>query len=307
MAKIRFFESNSVSVRRTQDFTELQNDYTRLYYDFEYTNVDNNCYFTKILRDDNLWMQFRSSTDSITTTIVDTNKAETDISTSVTSGIELDNGTTQYELFLDLTGYSGRYYLKFEFESVEDGSYFRNNFQSEWFEVITDTTDHLKIEWRNNGFAPYNDGIIWSDTQKIWIESTLVDYEPKIEKTVFTTENSKLITTRSVPYKMRRWQIELIPDYILEKLNLAMQHDYFIINNVRYNSDETFESERQGDTRLYSSNILLQLVEDINGIGYEDHSDDPELIGDEFTPPQELRTTGLDTRTTGIEDRTINI
>lgn len=307
MAKIRFFESNSINVRRVQDFTEqLQSDNTRLYYDFDYTSVSNSCYFTKILKTDNLWLQFRSSTETYQAYLIDTDGVQVDINSSISPGITLDNGTKQYELALDLSSYSGKYYITFEFESLDSGVYNRNNFQSEWFDIITDTTDHLKIEWKNNGFQPYNDGVIWSQTQKIWVESTIVDYVPIIQKTVFTTENNKLITTRAVPFKQKKWQLELIPDYLLEKLNIAMGHDYFYINSIRYNSEETFDNERQGDTRLYSSSIVLQLVEDQNSIGYEDYSDDPELIGDIFTPPQELRTTGLDTRTTGLADRTTN-
>ena len=308
MAKIRFPRANSLKVIDMNDYNKLQSDDTRLYYDFNYTNLSNDCYFTKILQSDNLWLQFRTDVDSYNAYIYDTSGNSTNINTSIADGATVGNGTTQYELSLDLASYSGKYYLYFEFENFENGKYYRYTFRSNWFEVITDTTGLLKIEWSNIGFGTYNDGIIWADTQKIWVESRISDLVPGIEKTTFVTENYKLLNTQAQPIKSKRWQTELLPDYLIELLNIALSMGKFYINGIRYNSDSTFEdTERQGDTRLYPIQIVLRMLEDQNGLPYEYYEDDAVLTGVEFTPPQELRTTGLETRTTGVEDRTTNI
>jgi hypothetical protein len=274
---IRFSNSNSLRVIRLQDYDLDQSDTTRLYYDFVYTSISNNCYFNKIKKSNGIWVQFSTSYDNISAYIVDENYNKTDVSAFITQGVGLTNDRYQYQLTVDLSAYSGYYCLMFDFIDYNKPL---ANYQSEWFEIADSFDDCLKIEWKNGSFNPYNDGIIWGgSTQCVYIESHLVDFIPGIDKTVFKTENNKLLTTQANPIKSKKWVIELIPDYIVEMINLALAHDYFYINGVRYNSEEVLEAERQGETRLYSSNMVLTQVEDVLGNAYEDYINDIELTG----------------------------
>ena len=218
---------------------------------------------------------------------------------------DLEDGRFQYELALDLTGYVGKYHIRFDFN--QDATKPVATYQSQWFNVATSFPYHVKAEWRNNDFNPFDDGIIWGGVnQEIWVSSRISDTIVGVEKSVFTASNYKLKTTQAQPIKSKNWVLELIPDYMIETLNIFMQHDYFIINDVRYNSEGTFEdSERQGNTRLYNGQISLRVLEDAQGNAYEDYSVDQELTGDLPVFEESLRTTGIEDRTTGIDDRTV--
>lgn len=283
MPKIRFPKSNSLRWVRLQNYSLPESDDTRLYYDFAYTNITNQCYFPKIYKD-TLWQQFRTDAEDIAGYLVNENGIEVDITGNITDGIVNPNGTTQYELFMDLSGYPvGKYYFIITFTELIEGNFYKNEFQTEWFDLISDTTDLVKVEWENTSFGTYNDGIIWSQKQQLYIDGLVVDSVFGVEKNVFTTENNKLKTTQAAPIKSKILKTELLPDYILEIINIALQKSNFYVNDVRYNSDGTFEAERQGDTRSYPISITLQVVEDVNGIGYEDYTDDAVYEGEQVT------------------------
>jgi len=280
MAKIRFPKANSLRVICLEDYDELQSDDTRLYYDFDYLSLTNDCYFTKFSQDGNIWVQFRTDYANFNVYLIDYLTAtEIDITSSVASGSVVANGTTQYELYFLTAAYSSYYYIRFDFDSDADKPV--KTFRSEWFEVVTSTTDLLKFEWINSDFATYNDGIIWSQNQSIWINARISDLVVGVEKSVFTTENNKLKTTQAKPIKSKILEIELVPDYVLELLNIYCSMGKFYVNNVRYNIEGAIENaDRQGDTRLYPIAMTLRMLTDHNGIGYEDYTDDAELTGD---------------------------
>jgi len=253
-------------------------DLERFSPDFVYNNVISTCYFTKILQSSNCWFQFRTNYSNYSAYIISELGVEVDISSSIAKGLGLSNERYQYECYLNLAPYLGYYKFKVVFDSDNDKPI--ATYESEWFEIGTAFENHLQIKWKNATFNPYDDGIIWGGTmQEIWVDSTLIDYIPGVEKSVFTTSNYKLITTQSQPTKSKKWRIELAPDYLYELLNIALQHDYFYINSVRFNNEETFEIERQGDTTLYPCEINMRVVEDTQGNAYEDYSIDQPITG----------------------------
>lgn len=275
---IRFSKSNFVEFKRLEDSTLLQSDTTRFSSDFVYNNVINTCYFTKILQSENAWFQFRTNYSNYSAYIISELGVEVNITSSIAKGLGLSNERFQYECYVNLASYLGYFKFKVVFDADIDKPI--ATYESEWFEIATSFENHLQIEWKNATFNPYDDGIIWGGTtQKIWVDSTLIDYIPGVEKSVLTTSNYKLITTQAQPTKSKKWKIELAPDYLYEILNNALQHDYFLINGVRLNSEETFEIERQGDTTLYPCEISLRVVEDAQGNAYEDYSEDQAITG----------------------------
>lgn len=307
---IRIPKSNPIPFIRVEDYVLLQTDSTRLMYALQYENITTSCFFTQILKSEGLWLQYRTNSLNAKAFIVDTSANETEITSSIsplTSPGDLTDNRTQYELELDLSTYAvGKYYIRLEF--IHDPNRNQAIYQSEWFDVQTSFTNALQIGCSNNSdLATNNDGIIWNDRiPTVWIDSRLSDTVPLIEKTIITTSTGKQLTTYSSIGKGKIWQVKSISAYMVEMLNIWMGKHFFYINGEWYNSEDTFETERLGDTTEYPFEITLRLIEDVQGNGYEDYSEDQAIDG---TPPivaDELRTTGLDTRTTGLEDRKIN-
>lgn len=304
--QIRFSESNSIPTRRLEDNLLLQSATTRLSPDFVYPNVTNPCYFLKTLQSDGKWHQWRTNYLNYQVLLINDVGVEVDVSSNVAQGLEFEEDVFQYELYLDLTAYEGYYKLKFLFD--KDAFKPIATYETEWFEIVTSVdSSYLKFEWMNGDFYPYDDGIIWAGiTQKIYLSGSDVDYMPGMEKSVTTMSNGKMKTTYAQIIDSVNVKIELAPDYIYRLLNRAIGHDYFYINSVRYNSEETFEIERQGDTRLYPSEIVLRVVEDAQGNATEDYSVNQPITGILPVIALNYRTTGLTDRTTGLTERKIN-
>ena len=164
MSKIRFPKSNCLRIINNKDYSRLENDETRLYYDFEYPSISNNEYFQKILQSDGLWIQYRTNYGAHNCYLVDETGTETDISSYITTGSLIANGTTQHQLTHPLTGLTGKYFIRFDFNTNYEVP--EAIFQSEWFEIVTEIPEgYLKIEYQNNSNPTYNDGIIWSEPQ----------------------------------------------------------------------------------------------------------------------------------------------
>jgi len=274
MAKVRFFESNSLKFKRLEDYTSLQNDNTRLYYDQLHPGIVKENYSQKHLNTDPLWLQFRTDYDitTVTLTLIKYDGTEVDLTSSIVLIATLETGLKQYEIVYDTTSLSGEYYLLFEFEQA---LYPLATYQSEWFEVDTEFPYHLKIEWLGES-ETYPDGLIWSTvTQKIWIYGRLFSSYFGAKSTVYEDSSYSLTTLKSQPIKFKKWEIEKIPDWIVEKINIALSHSTFKINGIQYASEERLpESEPiENGLSLYSYEMKLRQVD------YEDYSTDTELTG----------------------------
>jgi hypothetical protein len=306
---IRFPKTNPIPFIRVEEYVLLQTDTTRLMYDLQYESITTSCYFTKFRISDGLWLQYKTNSLNAQAFMVAENGTETEITSSIvalTSPGDLTEGRKQYELELNLSPFLGRYYIRFEFN--HDPNRNQAIYQSEWFDVQASFDNSLQIGCSNNSdLQTYNDGIIWNDrVPYIWIHSRLSDIKPAVIKSVITTSTGKELTTSSTPKKIKKWQVEWVPAYMVEILNIWLSKHFFYINGEWYNTSDTFETERLGDTTKYPFELNLTLVEDVQGNGYEDYTEDQPIDG---TPPvvaDILRTTGLTTRTTGLTDRKIN-
>ena len=114
------------------------------------------------------------------------------------------------------------------------------------------------------------------EEQKAYLRKMIINHQMNIN---FRTNDGKLKTTYAQMIKSKKLKVELAPDYIYEILNIALGHDYFYINGVRYNTEEGIEIERQGETRLYPLEVVLRVVEDAQGNAYEDYSVNQPITG----------------------------
>lgn len=278
MAIAVFPLSNSINFVRLEDYALfLQSDNTRLYYDFIYPDIYQSCYFTKIKPSDGFWFQFYTDYENISGVAIDDEGNETVITLIKINNN--DDGTFQYELNYDTVPFLGYYYFKLSF--IDAGKPILT-YQSEWINFTENITNGLKIEWMMDSFPTYPDGIIWGGySQKIWLEGRISDLVTGSNKSVYETATNSLITTKASPYKQKKLQLEPIPDYLVEKLNIALDHSVFKINQVRYNSDEGLESsDRLGQSLEYPIVATLRLISDAKGQGYENYTNNVELTGE---------------------------
>jgi hypothetical protein len=112
-----------------------------------------------------------------------------------------------------------------------------------------------------------------SKTQELRIEAEVI-YVPKSEATVVVDSNNNSFFAKYEPVYAQTLQMELVPDYLVEILNIAIGHDSFLINNLQYSADGGFEGERQGRSQVYIPNVELKVYD------YQNYASDPEITGD---------------------------
>ena len=106
---------------------------------------------------------------------------------------------------------------------------------SEPIEVITDIDYFLMLEWFNfdNAFdCEYSTGL----THFIRIEGILKDYEPGGEMSIYDNQG-ELSKLKETVIRILRLETGVIPDYLAEKIRVAMAHDKFFVNDIEYVSD----------------------------------------------------------------------
>jgi hypothetical protein len=277
----RYFRSNFIDFICLQDYSLTQTDTTRLSFDADYPSIENPCYFTRIKKTELAWVQYRHVYNAVSVYLVDENDNQTNLTSNISPGQITPSGARQYELSFDTSTLAGYYYLRFDYDQDFDKP--ELNYQSEWFYVATaaELKYYQLVECQNINFSPYNDGIVWgAESQRVYIFSTTIDLQPGTDQSVFVTEKRTLKTSQEYPIKSKLWKIDLIPDYLIEKLSIFMAHEYFKIDGVRYNREGSFDTpERQGNTRLYPAEKELREIEDIQGNNYEDYSKDQVIEG----------------------------
>jgi hypothetical protein len=283
---IRFTKSNALQVVRLEDYNKLQTDNTRLYFDLDYNTVENKCGFVKYLStDDPIIMQYRTNYLSVQCSLFkyvdEDTTTETDITSSINTNFsDYGDGRKQHQLSYSPSALDGRYYIKYTFDQDEGKRI--ATFQTQWFEVASSYDYHLKIEWNNSGDIPTNeDGYIWGDVnQFMWLDSSVSRYIPIKDVTIIETATGKNIPTQSTIGKGRIWEVEPVPPYLVETINIALGKSKFYVNGERYTTEDAIETERLGDLNEYPFEITLRLVEDVQGNGYEDYTEDQELDGE---------------------------
>lgn len=131
-----------------------------------------------------------------------------------------------------------------------------DSWKSEPLKVV-DRDDMLKIEWYN-----YDPKMIYefdySDDQvnKIYIESLLMDYNPAGEVSIYDNENEKVKIKQSV-FRNLDIKTNPIPRYLAEKLQIAMAHDVFVVNDRQYTVEDLEEVESLSDSNIVQVSATL--------------------------------------------------
>jgi hypothetical protein len=269
MAFIQIPLSNTLRMVRTDNQgTNLQNFSNRLLWQEDYVDYNDRPYTQKISSADNILVQFATDValNLIKTEIYDLNDQ---LVSDKSGNISLVLESTSFNVYdlLFTFAVKGNYYLKMTFNSAE--TYESEIFQIDGFE----TEKMIKVEY-NTG---ENDGIVYNNNQTFVIrfEARLVECTPDQDKEVYTNFNESLVNLNSYPTRKYKMEYGPVPRFIVEKLNLALSHEVFKINDVEYQSKDAPGSDLIKDnvtvTNLYEGTVNLQ---EVNYENYTEASDD---------------------------------
>ena len=274
MSFIQIPLSNTLRMVRTDDqSSNLANFDNRLLHQENYFGYYDIPYAQKISSSDPILIQFATDypIENITAEIYDIND---DLISDKTTNITEIVTSTSFSIF-DLSfnfAVEGFYYLKLTFDDTEDVIY-----QSEIFQIDGFNEDRfVKIEYNTSE----NDGITYNNNQTfiIRIEGRIVEYNPGQKKETYTNYNESLVNLNSYPKRSFKLEYGAVPRYIVEKLNLALAHEVFKVNDVEYQSDGEPDTEIVKDrdfvTNMYKGTVNLQQVD------YEEY----ELATDDVAP-----------------------
>jgi len=252
---IQFPRSNSLRViRKDNADAQLQNFDNRLLHEEVYGDYNDFPYSQPFIASDNILVQFASDQGTPTAILLDE------------TGIQVGDKTS--DITQVLTGATFNIY-NLQFNVAVAGFYqlvctFANGeiWKSEYFEIgdFGNDKDYVKIEYNTST----NDGILYNNSESfvIRLKGRLVEYVPGQEKTTYNSFSQAMEALQSYPIRKANLELGLMPRYMLEKLNLALGHLVFKVNDVAYQSegepDSTLVREGIDVTSYYTAEVELQ-------------------------------------------------
>jgi len=257
MAFVQIPLSNTLRMVRTdnQDGT-LQNFDNRLLHQEAYTDYNVRPYLQKVSSVDSILIQF--ATD-LTTVTAEVYNIDGSLLVDKSGDITLIQSSTSFNIYnlLFQIATQGQYYLQLTFTDGVDTEIW----QSEWFQIDGYVVENLiKIEYNTGD----NDGISYlnNETFIIRVEGRLVEVEHEQESEVYDNYNESLSKLNSFAKRSPTLELGAIPRYMAEKLNLALTHEVFKVNDVKYQSkdaaDIDFLKADINVTNLYTGKLKLQ-------------------------------------------------
>lgn len=268
MARFRIPHSQFLKFVREEDYSLSQMDDRRLTMDFEFLNVKNRQYCAKLQRDDEAFIQFRTDYSDFQIYLVDDSGNDLNVNSWLEFVSTLDDGRKVWNINIHCGSLNDYYYLRiYLYQPYKPIATFR----SEWFHVTETHNDSLLLQWNTSD----NDGMIWGDkSQSIRVKGRLFDFETGNTKHNYTDSDGAVITLTGKGSRHKVLQIEPVPQWIVERLNLALIHEHFYINSVEFTCEDKIEANRIGETNLYDVSIKLREKY------YEDYTSDEEMTGE---------------------------
>jgi hypothetical protein len=133
---------------------------------------------------------------------------------------------------------------------------------SEPFQV--DNEQYLRVEWYGNSRS-YDDRLYWSTTwgnQLMRVRGRTRDSSTINQKTIYNNSEYDPVTLLAKPITQRIITIDFAPFYIVEKINIGMNHDKFIVNLENLNGQSPLTvTAMQGGNLMYSATATLTLID----------------------------------------------
>jgi len=256
---------------------------TRLFNDLTFEDREYLPYWQKLEKTDDLFFQFRTSYSTFNINLVNKSTyAKTSLTATPIYNYELDDGTpiVVYNCDVTLTGLDGCYYVELE---LATGGLPEVTFWSEPFKVAEEWENTLLIKFGGN--STISDGFRWASTQYtidryqyLRIEARIIEGIPGTQKDTYDDSDIELTTLNANPIEIDTLDIKLIPYYLHEKINLALGHDEFWVNDLLYNIDEDFELTSFKQMLMRTGNIQLRRVDYENYNNYVDLEGTPLVL-----------------------------
>lgn len=293
MAFVQIPLSNTLRMVRTDNqSSNLPNFSNRLLWQEDYVDYYDRPYAQKIKDSDTFLIQFATDYTTITAKIYDnTDTLVSDKTSSITTNVTSTTFTIyDLEFTFAVTGY---YYLVIDFDSSTE------IYKSEVFQIYsTEDENLLKIEYNTSD----NDGITYNNSQTfvIRLEGRMVEYDPGQNKETYTNYDESLVNLNSYPIRKFKLEYGPVPRYMVEKLNLALAHEVFKVNDVEYQADGGPDTDILSDGvwvhNLYKGGVTLQEVDYENYVLATDDSapDTFKILIDSGTSVLLFRESGTD-------------
>lgn len=153
-------------------------------------------------------------------------------------------------------------------------------YRSNSFYIFTMTDkDGVFIQCYNDSDSPFGDGIHYDGTNYPgwFMDGTMYPAEPGSEKQIYDSWDYEPEMLGGKPLRFDIFNYGAVQWFMWEKLNIALCHDHFFINEVEYKSDETLNNEQINKTYYNHGSIKLR------AIGYESYAELTEVTEPEGT------------------------
>lgn len=196
-------------------------------------------------------------------------KTYTGLQTRVNCNIKSYYTSERYNVFeyvVNFGTYTDGYY-KIEIDST-DLSFDTHHSESEIFEVKTTHQNTVVIKYKNNDNAfdiDYQTGII----NQIRVEGYFWKVKPGANRKVLR-DCGELKKVSSDVYRRIQLETKLLPPYLHEKIAVIIEHDYFEVNGVEFQTEENYEISYINRFALCNADVTLEQV----GWFDNDNSDD---------------------------------
>jgi len=232
-----------------------QNYDDRLVMDLFYPSTVNNGYLQQFEQSDYLRLHYRTDYTAYTISLIDSQGNETDLTQNQGLIFTDANDLSYFNLEVDISALSGCYYIKIYLYQPEKPIV---TFRSEPFIVAQTVKNSVWVEWYGN-LRSYDDGMYWTGDYKqgVRITARLRDFELSQSKNVYENVNYTPQTLKTKPNRAVSLTIDNTAQWILEKLNIALNHDQLWCNGVEYNNDEAVSHTPLGDYLGYTAELIL--------------------------------------------------
>lgn len=211
-------------------------------------------------------IQFKSNfTLSNTVKIFDQNDDQ--IGSTVAALLKKDTrmtlGYNRYEVTVNFSGLNdGLYYLLFEGTDVTSGSTLSYEAKSELLDLRANHKATLEFSYYNNSEeiafdCDYSTGI----RHKILVEGEMWRTKFSGEKEVWEDDSYTMRNLSAVKRKYAELKINGVPHYLLDKVNLALDHDFVFINGQQVVSNQDIEPVIENDLSLVKAEAWIAFKE----------------------------------------------
>ncbi len=256
-AILAFSNANPVRMVITSWLNRNANDREYQFFrDFSSPHFDS--FFQPFLNTDILTVHFDSSFDA--TNVVTLKNYYTDGVINTGAAIEIDDRTTYkvWEKAISIVGLDGLYYVEITGTDADLETY---TARSEPLSIGPTQCNTVKLEYFNDDVAfgiDYENSSLEFD---IRIPAYFNRTADAIERELFEDSggNSSLISAKGTRTRVLKAS-ELIPQWLIEKVNIALLHDNVEIDDVAVSSDQSWPYELISDRQLWAepeANIIL--------------------------------------------------